>query len=93
MLANHGSLEQMQVYGLKTVKQQMHLRKVVSSAVGATSGSASLNSSSSVSSRLSNKRSSTLYYGLVYGKHNQEDPVKCAKTRVIITRFSDQPLP
>ena len=24
-------------------------------------------------------RLSSLYYGLVYGKRNQEDPVKCAK--------------
>ena len=47
---------------------------------------------SSVSSRLSNRRLSTLYYGLVYGKRNQEVPVKCAKTLVIITHFSDQPL-
>ena len=47
---------------------------------------------SNVSSRLSNIRLSTLHYGLVYGNHNQEDPVKCAKTRVIITHLSDQPL-
>ena len=32
---------------------------------------------------------STLYYGLVNGKRNQEDPVKCANTHVIITQILD----
>ena len=41
----------------------------------------------SVSLQLSNGRLSTLDYGLVNGKRNQEDPVKCAKTRVIITHI------
>ena len=44
----------------------------------------------SVSSQLWCRRLSTLFYGLVNGKRNQEDPVKCAKTRVIITHVFDQ---
>ena len=43
---------------------------------------------SSVSLQLSNG----LDYGLVNGKRNQEDPVKCTKIRVIITHIFDQPL-
>ena len=46
----------------------------------------------SVRSQLWCRQLSTLYYGLVNRKRNQEDSVKCAKTRVIITHVFDQPL-
>lgn len=43
MLANQGSLEQMQACGLKTVRQQMHLKKLASSAVSGDTSSSTTN--------------------------------------------------
>lgn len=46
MLASHGSIEQMKACGLKTVRQQMDLKKLISSAVNYHDESSSFNSSS-----------------------------------------------
>ena len=59
MLASNGSLEQMKACGLKTVRQQMHLKKLISSTAAGIHGNSSSSSTSSATTNVDRKLSLT----------------------------------